>query len=182
MRLVAPARHDAVSHTAENPAAGCLSSATEDSCPLWRIEDESLLFLGDGWAQECHDVELQDEAGRRLDKAKLAQGIAGMTRKPAMIGEPVDADAGPVRGGGPGSKPIVDRGSGAGRPGLPGESDQPAARGPVLADRSQLGVVRATPPTHTDHGRTTDGPQDRQPSFQRIVGLLTTGLTGAGGS
>ena len=55
-----------------------------------------LLFLGDDWAEEYHDVELQDEAGRRLGKAKLAEGIAGIARLHAMIGEHVDADAGPV--------------------------------------------------------------------------------------
>src|SRR4051812_2778037 len=55
-----------------------------------------LLFLGDDWAEEYHDVELQDEAGRRLGKAKLADGIAGIARLHAMIGEHVDEDAGPV--------------------------------------------------------------------------------------
>src|SRR4051812_10106524 len=55
-----------------------------------------LLFLGDDWAEEYHDVELQDGAGRRLGKAKLGEGIAGVARLHAMIGENVDADAGPV--------------------------------------------------------------------------------------
>ena len=35
-----------------------------------------VLFVGDDWAEEFHDVELQDEAGRRLGKAKLAEGIS----------------------------------------------------------------------------------------------------------
>ena len=55
-----------------------------------------VLFVGDDWAAEHHDVELQDDAGRRLGKAKLADGIAGVARLHAMIGEQVDADAGPV--------------------------------------------------------------------------------------
>jgi hypothetical protein len=55
-----------------------------------------VLFVGDGWAEEFHDVELQDEAGGRLGKAKLAEGIAGVARLHAMIGEHVDEDAGPV--------------------------------------------------------------------------------------
>ena len=55
-----------------------------------------LLFVGDDWAEEHHDVELQDETGRRLGKAKLADGIAGIARLHAMVGEHVDADAGPV--------------------------------------------------------------------------------------
>jgi len=32
------------------------------------------LFLGDDWAEEAHDVELQDEAGRVLARAKLPEG------------------------------------------------------------------------------------------------------------
>jgi transposase len=55
-----------------------------------------VLFVGDDWSEEHHDVELQDEAGRRLGKAKLTDGIAGVARLHAMIGEHVDADAGPV--------------------------------------------------------------------------------------
>jgi hypothetical protein len=46
-----------------------------------------VLFVGDDWSEEFHDVELQDEAGRRLGKAKLAEGIAGVARLHAMIGE-----------------------------------------------------------------------------------------------
>jgi hypothetical protein len=34
------------------------------------------LFVGNDWADEHDDVELQDEAGRPLGKAKLADGLA----------------------------------------------------------------------------------------------------------
>jgi transposase len=54
-----------------------------------------LLFVGDDWSEEHHDVELQDESGRRLGKAKLDEGIAGIARLHAMIGEHLDADATP---------------------------------------------------------------------------------------
>jgi transposase len=54
------------------------------------------LFIGDDWAEEHHDVELQDDAGRRLGKAKLPDGIAGVARLHAMIGEHLDEDTGPV--------------------------------------------------------------------------------------
>ena len=33
-----------------------------------------LLFVGDDWAEEHHDVELQDETGRVLGRAKLPEG------------------------------------------------------------------------------------------------------------
>jgi transposase len=54
-----------------------------------------LLFVGDDWSEEYHDVELQDESGRRLGKAKLDEGIAGVAGLHAMIGEHLDADATP---------------------------------------------------------------------------------------
>lgn len=51
-----------------------------------------LLFVGNDWAEEHHDVELQDEAGRVLTRAKLPEGVAGMTRLHAMIGEHLGDD------------------------------------------------------------------------------------------
>ena len=35
------------------------------------------LFVGDDWAEEHHDVELMDPAGRRLARARLPEGVAG---------------------------------------------------------------------------------------------------------
>jgi transposase len=46
-----------------------------------------LLLVGDDWAEDHHDVELQDETGRRLARARLPEGVAGMARLHAMIGE-----------------------------------------------------------------------------------------------
>ena len=43
------------------------------------------LFVGDDWAEEHHDVELMDPAGRRLARARLPEGVAGMARLHAMI-------------------------------------------------------------------------------------------------
>jgi transposase len=52
-----------------------------------------LLLVGDDWAEDHHDIELQDEAGRRLGRARLPEGVAGMTRLHELIGEHVgDAD------------------------------------------------------------------------------------------
>jgi hypothetical protein len=48
--------------------------------------ERMLLFVGDDWAEEHHDVELQD-AGRLLGRAKLPEGVAGIARLHAMIGE-----------------------------------------------------------------------------------------------
>jgi transposase len=48
-----------------------------------------LLLVGDDWAEEHHDVEVQDEHGRVLGKAKLPEGIAGIDRLHALIGQHV---------------------------------------------------------------------------------------------
>ena len=46
-----------------------------------------LLFVGDDWAEDHHDVEVMDASGRRLAKARLPEGVAGITRLHAMIGQ-----------------------------------------------------------------------------------------------
>jgi transposase len=56
-----------------------------------------LLLVGDDWAEEHHDVELQDETGRRLAKAKLPEGIMGIARLHAMIAEHLTGDHEPAQ-------------------------------------------------------------------------------------
>ncbi len=51
-----------------------------------------MLFIGDDWAEDHHDVELMDASGRRLAKARLPEGMAGMTRLHAMIGKALGDD------------------------------------------------------------------------------------------
>ena len=56
-----------------------------------------MLFVGDDWAEDHHDVEVQDESGRKLARARLPEGLAGMERLHALIGshlsdELVEAD------------------------------------------------------------------------------------------
>ena len=43
------------------------------------------LLMGDDWAEDHHDVELMDAAGRVLARARLPEGVAGMARLHAMI-------------------------------------------------------------------------------------------------
>jgi transposase len=51
-----------------------------------------LLFVGDDWAQDHHDVEVMDASGHRLAKARLPEGMAGMGRLHAMIGQALGDD------------------------------------------------------------------------------------------
>ena len=45
-----------------------------------------MLFVGNDWAEDHHDVEVQDETGRRLGKARLPEGVAGIARLHELIG------------------------------------------------------------------------------------------------
>ena len=56
-----------------------------------------MLFAGDDWAEDHHDIELQDEAGRVLARARLPEGIAGITRLHALIGQFAGPETEPVR-------------------------------------------------------------------------------------
>jgi hypothetical protein len=51
------------------------------------------LFVGDDWAEDHHDVELMDAAGRVLAKARLPGGVAGIARLHALIGLQLGEDA-----------------------------------------------------------------------------------------
>jgi len=51
-----------------------------------------LLFVGDDWAEEHHDVELQDQTGRVLGRARLPEGVAGIARLHALVGEYLGED------------------------------------------------------------------------------------------
>ena len=51
------------------------------------------LFVGDDWAQDHHDVELMDTAGRVLARRRLPEGVAGMARLHELIGQHLGADA-----------------------------------------------------------------------------------------
>ena len=45
------------------------------------------LFVGDDWAEDHHDVELMDAAGRVLAKRRLSEGAAGMARLHELVGQ-----------------------------------------------------------------------------------------------
>jgi len=44
-----------------------------------------VLFVGDDWSEEHHDIEVQDEAGRVLVKTRLPEGVAGIDRLHTLI-------------------------------------------------------------------------------------------------
>lgn len=54
-----------------------------------------MLFVGDDWAEDHHDVEIVDEAGRRLARRRLPEGAAGVSELHGLIAERLGEDAGP---------------------------------------------------------------------------------------
>ncbi|GGV46841.1 IS110 family transposase [Actinomadura cremea] len=54
-----------------------------------------MLFVGDDWAEDHHDIELQDEHGRGLNTARLPEGMEGMTRFHELVAAVLPEDAEP---------------------------------------------------------------------------------------
>jgi transposase len=62
-----------------------------------------MIWIGDDWAEDHHDIEILDEDGRRLARARLPEGLEGITRLHTLIAEhmPVSwADLDPVQASG----------------------------------------------------------------------------------
>ena len=51
------------------------------------------LFVGDDWAEDHHDVEVMDEAGKVLAKRRLPEGAAGIAQLHELIGRHLGEDA-----------------------------------------------------------------------------------------
>jgi len=50
------------------------------------------LFVGDDWAEDHHDVELMDSAGRVLARKRLPEGVAGIARLHELAGQHLGQD------------------------------------------------------------------------------------------
>ena len=55
-----------------------------------------MLFIGDDWAEDYHDVELMNDSGSTLARARLPEGIEGIEKLHAMIGSSTTGDDQPV--------------------------------------------------------------------------------------
>jgi hypothetical protein len=51
-----------------------------------------VLFVGDDWAEDHHDIEVQDGNGRRLARARLPEGMVGLARLHELIAEHLTED------------------------------------------------------------------------------------------
>jgi hypothetical protein len=57
----------------------------DSGCTTQQIEEESMIFVGDDWAEDHHDVHVMDEAGRRLSARRLPEGLSGIGQLHALI-------------------------------------------------------------------------------------------------
>ena len=53
------------------------------------------LFVGDDWAEDHHDVEVMDEAGKVLARRRLPEGAAGMAQLHGLVGGCLGEDEDP---------------------------------------------------------------------------------------
>jgi hypothetical protein len=51
-----------------------------------------MLFVGDDWAGDHHDIEVEDEAGQRLARQRMPEGLAGISRLHALIAASMPAE------------------------------------------------------------------------------------------
>ncbi len=51
-----------------------------------------VLFVGNDWAEDHHDVEVVDEAGQRLARRRLSEGVEGMAGFHALVAEYLPED------------------------------------------------------------------------------------------
>jgi transposase len=72
----------------------CISPLAVSSALLivqgFRKGDGRVLFVGDDWAEDHHDIEVQDEHGKRLVKARVPEGIDGISRLHELLAEQLD--------------------------------------------------------------------------------------------
>ncbi len=55
-----------------------------------------MLFVGDDWAEDHHDVEVVEESGRRLMRKRFPEGVAGFAGLHALIADSLPDDAEPA--------------------------------------------------------------------------------------
>jgi hypothetical protein len=49
-----------------------------------------MLFVGDDWAEDHHDVALVNEEGLLLARRRLSEGVQGLEGRRELIAEPLD--------------------------------------------------------------------------------------------
>src|SRR6266704_1756345 len=56
------------------------------------VRGGAMLFVGDDWAEDHHDIEIVDETGRRVARQRLPEGLSGVSRLHALIAAAMPAE------------------------------------------------------------------------------------------
>jgi len=67
-----------------------VSSTLLTVCSL--VRGGAMLFVGDDWAEDHHDIEIVDETGRRVARQRLPEGLSGVSRLHALIAAAMPAE------------------------------------------------------------------------------------------
>ncbi|MDQ0946362.1 hypothetical protein QFZ24_000285 [Streptomyces phaeochromogenes] len=59
-------------------------------------KEGKLLLIGDDWAEDHHDIEVQDEAGRKLAAARLPEGVQGIAKLHELLAKHGGRDLDPA--------------------------------------------------------------------------------------
>jgi transposase len=51
-----------------------------------------LLMIGDDWAEDHHDIEIEDDTGRRLSRARLPEGLQGIAKLHTLVAQHAPTD------------------------------------------------------------------------------------------
>ena len=51
-----------------------------------------MLFIGNDWAEAHHDIEIEDEDGRRLARRRLPEGVEGLAALHALVADHLTED------------------------------------------------------------------------------------------
>ncbi len=79
----------------ESPRLGCRGPGLLRQGVVGRIGKgvvRKVLFIGDDWAEDHHDIEIEVDDGRRLVRARLPEGLDGIAKLHALIAEHAPAE------------------------------------------------------------------------------------------
>src|SRR5579864_4994695 len=69
-----------------DPLGSCWPPRGSPQVLVRRARGDTVIVVGVDWAEAHHDVHVADEAGKRLAKARLPEGVDGIARFHELVG------------------------------------------------------------------------------------------------
>jgi transposase len=64
-----------------------LAVPSSSTSTIKKGNQQPMIFVGNDWSEDHHDIEVLDEAGRRLFRRRLPEGVAGTTQLHTLVAE-----------------------------------------------------------------------------------------------